>query len=188
MILLEFDDMVGSFEEQPVKVPLQIKGKKLKPYVPDILIHHLPTSTGETWRSVLGEVKDTGDLKKNKEKYALKFEAASRFAEEKGWEWRIFTEKDIRTPYLNNLKFLRRYFHEKPDSAQVQAISDSIQSARDQITVEALLKKLCPTEEAILHLVPAIWHLVATKRIATDLQKPLTMQSKLSLIKEGRHG
>lgn len=187
MILLEFDDMVGSFEEQPVKVSLQIKGKKVKPYVPDILIHHLPTSTGETWRSVLGEVKDTRDLKKNKEKYAPKFEAAARFAEEKGWEWRIFTEKEIRTPYLNNLKFLRRYFHEKPDSTQVQTIFEFIQRMGNPISVEALLKKLCPTEEALLHMVPAIWHLVATKRIATDLQKPLTMKSKLSLSKEDGH-
>ena len=109
MILLEFDDTVERFEEQPVKVPLLVNGKKRKPYVPDILIYHLPTPTGEIWRPVMGEVKKSDDLKRNKAKYAPKFEAAYRYAEERGWEWRIFTEKEIRTPYLDNLKFLREY-------------------------------------------------------------------------------
>ena len=65
MILLEFDDTVERFEEQPVKVPLVVNGKKLKPYVPDILIHYCPASSGETPRPVMGEVKHTDDLKKN---------------------------------------------------------------------------------------------------------------------------
>ena len=77
MILLEFDDAVERFEEQPVKVPLVINGKKRKPYVPDILIHYRSASSGEIPRPVLGEVKLTEDLKKHKIKYAPKFEAGS---------------------------------------------------------------------------------------------------------------
>jgi hypothetical protein len=115
MILLEFDDIVERFEEQPVKVPLVFNGKKLKPYVPDILIHYLPATSGEVRRPVLGEVKESEDLKKNKAKYAPKFEAASCYADERDWEWRIFTEKEIRTPYLDNLKFLREYYSAEPD-------------------------------------------------------------------------
>lgn len=187
MILLEFDDTVKGFEEQPVKVPLVNNGKKLKPYVPDILIHHFPTPAGEIWRPVLGEVKDTKDLKKNKAKYAPKFEAASRYADERGWEWRIFTEKDIRTPYLDNLKFLRQYHSEEPDSVLLQEVILNLQTARSSVTVDSLLKKLCPTEDKILHITPAIWHLVATNRITTNLQKPLTMKSKLSLAGRENH-
>lgn len=43
MILLEYDDTVQSFEEQPVKIPFAVDGRKRKPYVPDILIHYFPT-------------------------------------------------------------------------------------------------------------------------------------------------
>lgn len=185
MILLEFDDSVESFEEQPVKIPVMANGKKLRPYVPDILIHHRPSPAGQIRRPVLGEVKDTKDLKKNKAKYAPKFEAATRYAEDQGWEWRIFTEKQIRTHYLDNLKFLRRYHTEIPDAALIQEVSQYLQNAHGSVTVDSLLKKLCPTEDMLLHMAPAIWHLVATKRITTNLHKPLTVKSKLLLAGKG---
>ncbi len=185
MILLEFDDTVECFEEQPVKVPLEVNGKKRKPYVPDILIHYFPTSSGEAPQTVLGEVKHTDDLKKNKKKYAPKFEAGSRYADDLGWKWRIFTEKDIRTPYLANLKFLREYHSAEPDAALLQEVISHMQNARGPVTVESLLQKLCPTEDGTLHIVPAIWQLVATKRITANLQKPLTMKTKLSLSMKG---
>lgn len=182
MILLEFDDTVERFEEQPVKIPFK---KGIKPYVPDILIHYLPNSFGETRQPVLGEVKHTDDLKKHKVKYAPKFEAASRFASERGWEWRIFTEKDIRTPYLDNLKFLREYHSAEPEASLQQEVIVYLQDVRGSVTLESLLQKLCPTEDRVLHMAPAIWHLVATKRIAVNLKKPLTMKSKLSLPGKG---
>lgn len=182
MILLEYDDSVERFEEQPVKIPFK---KGIKPYVPDILIHYLPTSSGETRRPVLAEVKHTDDLKINKAKYAPKFEAASIYADERNWEWRIFTEKDIRTPYLDNLKFLREYHSVKPDSILLHEVIDYIQRVRGPVTLEALLQKLCPTEDRVLHVAPAIWHLVATKRISVSLKTPLTMKSKMSLPGKG---
>lgn len=181
MILLEFDDTVESFEEQPVNVPLVVNGRKCKPYVPDILIHYFPTISGEARRTVLGEVKHTEDLKKNKAKYAPKFEAATLYAEERGWEFRIFTEKEIRTPYLANLKFLREYHDVEPDAALLQEVIRHLQNKRSSVTVELLLQKLCPTDADTLQMAPAIWHLMATKCITANLQKPLTMKTKLSL-------
>lgn len=181
MILLEFDDTVERFEEQPVKVPVVVNGKKLKPYVPDILIHYFPLESGEARRPVLGEVKKTEDLKKNKEKYAPKFDAASRYAVEQGWEWHIFTEKEIRSPYLDNLKFLRQYHSEEPDDELVQEVIRHFQNARGPVTAGLLLQKLCPNESRILQISPTIWYLIATKHIMADLKKPLTMKSRLSL-------
>ncbi len=181
MILLEFDDTVEGFEEQPVKVPVVVNGRKRKPYVPDILIHYFPLQSGEAKRPVLGEVKKTDDLKKNKEKYAPKFDAASRYAAEQGWDWHIFTEKEIRTPYLDNLKFLRQYHSEKPDDELAQEVIRLLRNARNAITVELLLQKLCPTETRILQMSPVIWHLISNKQIVADLKKPLTMKSRLSL-------
>ena len=186
MILLEFDDTVERFEEQPVKVPLVVNGKKHKPYVPDILIHYLPTTSSEVRRVVLGEVKETKDLKKNKEKYAPKFAAAFHYAEERGWEWHIFTDKEIRTFYLDNLKFLRAYHNSAPDPALLLEVINYMNNARGPVTVDSLLQKLCPSEDRILHMAPAIWYLVAIKRITVNLHKPLTMKSKLSLQKEVR--
>lgn len=182
MMLLEFDETVERFEEQPIKIPFK---KGTKPYVPDILIHYLPTSSGETLRPVLGEVKHTDDLKRNKNKYAPKFEAASRYSKERDWEWRIFSEKDIRTPYLDNLKFLREYHSAEPDAELLQAAISHLKNTHGQVTMESLLRKVSPTDEGAMHMVPAIWHLVATKRITANLQKPLTLKTRLSLPERG---
>lgn len=183
MILLEFDDAVDKFEEQPVKIPFVINGKKQKPYVPDILIRYVANSFGEVRRPVLGEIKLTDDLKKHKAKYAPKFEAAARYADEHGFEWRIFSEKDIRTPYLDNLKFLREYHYIEPSAVLIHEVISCMQNSRGSMTVEILLNKLCPSDDRCLQMVSVIWHLVATKRIAAHLQKPLDMKIKLSLPK-----
>lgn len=184
MILLEFDDTVERFEEQPVKIPVVINGKKVKPYTPDILIHYLPLSSSETTRPVLGEVKVASDLKKFKAKYAPKFEAAALYADEHGWDWRKFTENDIRTDYLENLKFLREYHSAEPDAALLNEVISYLQNSRGSVSLESLLQGLCQNDERQLHVVPAIWHLLATKRIAANLKKPLDMTTKLSLSQE----
>lgn len=184
MIMLEFDDTVKSFEEQPVKVPVIVNGKKVKPYVPDILITYFPASSGEVPRPVLGEVKLNSYLQKHEAKYAPKFAAASHYCEEQCWEWRIFTENEIRTPYLDNLKFLREYHNAMPDQALIDQVINYLHNMRDSVTVESLLHGLCKTENDKLYLVPTIWQLITAKRITVDLQLPLTMKSKLSLTKE----
>lgn len=181
MILLEFDDTVKGFEEQPARIPFKVDGKPKKSYVPDILVHYHPAKSGAQPRSVLGEVKDSADLKKNKAKYAPKFNAAAQYAEERGWEWRKFTEKDIRTPFLENLKFLREYHESKPDAALQQEVISALENSRGSLTVDTLLQKLCPTDERTLLVAPAIWYLIAAKKISTNLKKPLDMNSKLSL-------
>lgn len=186
MIQLEFDDSVEGFEEQPVRIPYSVEGKKRKSYVPDILIQYFPSSDGKRKRPVLGEVKHTSDLKRNKAKYAPKFAAAKLFAEERGWEWRIFTEKDIRTPLLDNLKFLREYHSAEPDESLVLEIISYMQGARGSVTVEALFQKLCPTDERTLLIAPALWYLLATKRVISNLNRLLDAQSKLSISKAPR--
>lgn len=184
MILLEFDDTVERFEEQPVKIPVVVNGKKVKPYTPDILIHYRPLSSGEIPRPVLGEVKATSDLTKNNAKYAPRFKAASQYADEHGWDWRKFTEKDIRTDYLENLKYLREYHSAEPDEVLLNEVIAYLQNARTSVTIESLLQALCPTIDRQLYIAPAIWYLLAIKRIVANLKKPLDMKTKLSLPKE----
>lgn len=184
MMILEFDDFVERFEEQPVRIPIKIPGKARTAYVPDILIHYVTSPSGETPRPTLGEVKHTSDLEKNRAKYAPKFEAAANYANERNWEWRIFTEKNIRSSYLDNLKFLREYHSSEPDTASLNKVISHLKNARCSMKVESLLQKLCTTDLDTLSIAPAIWHLIATKRIAANLKAPLDMATKLSLPKE----
>jgi hypothetical protein len=100
MLLLDFDDSVERFEEQPVTVPVP---GITKGYTPNVLVHFWSDSaTGHFRPPLLTEVKHSDDLKKNAEKYARKFAAAKQYAAERGWEFRITTEKNIRTPRLTS--------------------------------------------------------------------------------------
>jgi hypothetical protein len=98
MLLLDFDDRVERFEPQPVTIP--VPGVP-KGYTPDVLVKYFPdTASGGPRKPLLTEIKHTDELLRNAEKYAPKFAAAARYVSERGWEFRVTTQLDIRTPRL----------------------------------------------------------------------------------------
>jgi hypothetical protein len=175
MILLEYDEDVESFEEQPVEIPFK---KGVKPYVPDILVRFKSPR-----KPLLGEVKHSTDLAKNRSKYAPKFEAAKKYAEEQDWEFRTVTEKQIRIPRLASLKFLREYLNIDPDPDQVALVIGALKGARGKMEMDALLKNLCSTDMERLTMTPAGWHMVATGQVVIDMNKPIDDKTLLSLPK-----
>lgn len=179
MIQLEFDDSVERFEEQPVKIPLQNKGKKTR-YVPDILIHYRTLGT-KVKKPVLAEIKSHTDLEKNKVKYVPKFSAAKQFALQQNWQFRVIDDTAVRIPCLPNLKFLREYHLITPDAKDVDLVLDALAEVGGWIELEAFLDNLCKTDDDRLRLLPVIWHLVAIKKIATDLDKPFSSRTVFSL-------
>lgn len=179
MLLLEFDDEVESFEEQPVTIPLPGVPRG---YTPDILIRFRPDAdTGEIRPPELTEIKHSDDLRRNAEKYAPKFATAERFAADKGWEFRIVTEQEIRTPRLANLKFLREYRNIDPEEDACAHIIATIQTAEDGMSLAVLLDRISSTDEERLYWLPIIWHLVLWQVLRVDLDAKLNNDSVLSL-------
>src|SRR3989454_591139 len=109
-ILLDFDPSVAHFEEQPVTIAYQDPVGVNRRYTPDVLVHYIPALRGQ-WdpRSVLYEIKYRDDLRTHWHEYRAKFKAARRYARSQGWVFQLITEREIRTPYLKNAKFLRQY-------------------------------------------------------------------------------
>jgi hypothetical protein len=180
MILLEYDDAVERFEEQPVKIPFK---KGVKPYVPDILIHY--GSNHQPRRSLLAEVKHTSDLARNHDEYAPKFALAQEYAAERDWDFRVITEKEIRTPRLASLKFLREYLNVDPEPGHVGGILAALEEEGRPMALNVLLDRLCESESARLQIVPVIWHLAALQQIMIDLEQPIDDKTQLSLPQEG---
>ena len=176
MILLEFDESVERFEEQPVKIPFK---KGVKAYIPDVLVHFDP-SLGPR-KSALTEVKHTRDLDKNKDKYEPKFEQAQTFARNRDWEFRVVTELDSRPQRLKTFKFLREYLNIEPESADCAHVLGAIRNHGGEVELDQLLDSLCKTLTERLLLVPTIWHLVATKKINIDYNLPVTDKTLLVL-------
>lgn len=179
MLLLEFDERVARSEPQPVTVP--VAGVP-KGYTPDILVHYHPDpESGAVRKSLLTEIKHTDDLWKNAEKYAPKFAAAERFAVDRGWEFRVTTQVEIRTQRLANLKFLREYRNIEPDPKDSARLLNAVSKGGGVASPEALLGRLAPTDEDRLHWLPVIWHAVVTRQLAADWDKSIDYDTVLQL-------
>lgn len=182
MILLEFDDAVKSFEEQPVRLPVSVKGRRTTQYVPDVLIKFHPGKGGKERKSLLVEVKSSRYLEKHAEKFKPKFASAKEYAAGQGWQFQIVTENNIRGSLLGNLKFLREYHLISPAGEEVTPVLDAVKSLGGSCTYSELVTCLCGDDTGILlRTIPVIWHLVAGGRLRIDLKTPITDQTVITL-------
>ena len=107
-----------------------------------------------------------------------KFRAAIRFATDHGMQFKILTEKEIRTEYLENARFLNRYRNVTVDSAYVERL-------------DMLLHQIpCTTPQEIIQLAArdtyrqaqylfVLWHMVVIGLVGVELTHKLTMQSPI---------
>lgn len=102
---LEFDFAVVSYQEQPCSISYRSRGYDIA-YIPDALVTF---ASSEQRKPAIIEVKWSEDLAKNGHEYEARFRAAKDYAGEKGLEFMVQTEKEIRTPFLRNAKLLLPY-------------------------------------------------------------------------------
>lgn len=179
LLLLDFDPDVASFEEQPVKITYHDDNGRRHTYTPDVLVHyHADQTSASVHPPVLCEVKYRDDLCQHWREYKTKFKAARRYAREEGWWFRLMTEREIRTPYLDNVKFLRHYRHLDVDTDRVHKILEKLEALRETTPVE-LLPAVSNDRWYQAQLLSALWRLVARRQAGTDLSQPLTMHSRV---------
>jgi len=178
-VILDFDLNVERYEEQPVSIKYIDNNGKVKTYTPDVLVtYRKDIEPAIRMKTMLCEVKYRQDLKNNWAEYKCKFKAAVRYARNKGWVFRILTEREIRTPYLVNAKFLRRYRNMNVNGDDKKLLLHAIFEMREANPDEVLLF-LSGDEQRRLEILPALWNLVSNRMIGTDLTLPLTMRSRL---------
>ncbi|SBW83723.1 hypothetical protein PVE_R2G0009 [Pseudomonas veronii 1YdBTEX2] len=177
MELVRFDRQVSSFLPQPVKIEYKGDAGEDRSYTPDGLItFHESSSSPEP---ILYEVKYRENFREQWRALLPKFRAAKSYCEERGWRFEVYTEREIRTPYLDNVKFLWPFRNRQPCkvlSDRVAAVLDSC----DEISVSALLGMLAADPKQRGELIPVLWHLIGTGAIHCDLNLPLRMITVLS--------
>lgn len=175
MEIFRFDPAVLCISPQCIRIEYTKSDGRPGTCFPDGLIEFKPEFA---LAPILYEVKYRSDFRKDWRELMPKFRAARQFAFANGWRFEVFTEREIRTPYLSNVKFLypflNRSFPEPIKSWVLQVLSDLGEADPD-----FLLCALCKDKNNRAELIPVIWHLVATEAIECDLDVPLTMRSKI---------
>lgn len=177
LIAVDFDYCSIQVKEQPFSIHYMVNNKPRR-YTPDLLVeYHRQRQSSNV---VVYEVKPLAVLRANWAKFRPRFKEAVRYCRERGWRFKIVTEKHIRTPFVENAKFLRRY----RNLVEQKLFKDQILytlKALGETTPQALLAAAYLHEEKRMAALPELWRLVASRQIGALLNEPLTMQSPIWL-------
>jgi hypothetical protein len=110
----------------------------------------------------------------------MKWAAAINFAKVRGWDFEVAWESQIRTPLLQNAKFLIRTLETPSRDMGSKRILDTLKR-QGPTTLGDLMHQLEPEELSRAQLLPTLYHCIASKRIAADLDQLLSVKTVLKV-------
>ena len=170
LLLLEWDETVLDYGVQPVSIYYTHDGRATR-YTPDVLVHY---RTETNRKSALVEIKYEAELLAKQAQYSARFGAATEYADSNGYEFRIITERTIRTTYLYNLKFLAGYRQYPIDQLLAETVISKFDGGKKLSPIQFQAEN--GLDEKVLY---TIWQLLASKVLTGDLQQKLTMNTLL---------
>ncbi len=179
MELIRFDKNILTYSPQPLTIRYLDHDGRRSRYTPDGLIEYRrDIEPARDMRHVLCEVKYRADFRANWRPLLTKFRVAKRYASERGWDFRVFTENEIRTPYLANVRFLAGYLAAPGSVNDKMRMLDKLADLRES-DPEALITSLFPDVWKRAEALPSLWNLIANFEIGCDLSEPITMRSRI---------
>lgn len=187
LTLLEFDNRVERYDVQPVTLRWSVDAEQFI-YTPDVLVKYTESARciNPFLKPTLYEVKPHQVLQDNWDRFEPKFRYAISWARENDMRFKIVTDKRIRTPYLENAKFLLRFhaatFHMSTydENREEWYVLNSL-ARFSESTPKALLLIMSEFKSRQAELIPWIWRLILEGKIETDLSRPLTMISQIRI-------
>lgn len=182
-LLQLFDPQVASVEEQPVRIEYRMLSGRPTHYTPDFLVTH--RDRGRPNRLI--EVKYQAELDRKAEHYAERFDVARTYAAERGWVFEVVTETAIRSPRLDNIRFLLPLRKRRVAPELQRRVLEALAGA-GALTVSGLLEKagfFNDMERA--NGLACVWHLLSRGCISGNLWEPLSMNTVLRLAEESAH-
>lgn len=176
--LLDFNRDVATITAQPLTIRFSVDSGEPTKYTPDFLCTFRPEEDYPVEPSTLYEVKYHGELKDRWAKLKPGFRAATRLCKERGWHFRLITEKQIRTPYLDNVKILRRFRNlEDSDEYGISLLTQLEKLGHS--TPNQLLAITFASKTRRLYAMPLLWRLIAIGFVGCDLSSNLNMNSEI---------
>ncbi|WP_247877898.1 TnsA endonuclease N-terminal domain-containing protein [Azospirillum sp. TSO22-1] len=178
-LLQRFDPAVAGIEEQPVRIEYRVGQGTKRHYVPDFLVTYQDAARPTR----LVEVKYSTDQHLLTGSLEERFAAARDYAAERGWVFALVTEKEIRTPRLENATFLLPFRDRPPDPAFRDRMLEA--TGREPVTVQELADLVAGDAGDRARVLPSLWALVARFEIMADLDQPITMRTVLRRPRRG---
>jgi hypothetical protein len=175
IVLLEFDESVLSYEAQPLKLHYRSSGGRPVVGHPDFLVRY---RYGRGGPPMLCDVKYRQELREDWSRLRPRLKAAAVYARERGWGYRIQTDREIRTAYLENARFLLPYANRAPHPEHELVIIAALIEI-GPTTVQELLEAICADPWNRAQLIPTLWCLVGRHNIETDYNRPLGVDTPL---------
>lgn len=172
-LLLEFDNSIESYQEQPFQIYYSYKNKKRK-YTPDTLVNYID-GTQKVFE-VKPQFKIETDIELQ-EKLELQ---KQKIQTEMNLELCIFTDSHIDKTYLNNIKAIYNCAFIKENFEIQNAIKQEILKLHTSITINELLDRLTKIQNERLRFIPYIWKMVFQNIDCIDLTSKLTMASRIN--------
>lgn len=176
LIIKDFLGTSSYLGSQPLSIAFR-DGPHRK-YTPDYLQRFTQNKGGSTPAPILWEVKPAHELRERWDELTPGFRRAAALSKSRGWRFRIATEQHVRTAALSNIKFLRRYRGFVDEDCLGLVMYERIKSM-GVTTPSKLLETCFSATDTRMSAVRFLWMLVASRNIATDLSKPLTMESAI---------
>ena len=182
MHLLQFDPAVDVYTPQPLTIRYRGIDGAMHKYTPDGLIEWRDDYPVYDARPMLVEVKYRESFHGDWRRWRCLCRAIGDVTRERGWQFAILTERQIRTPLLENVRFLLPYRNRTSTPEVEEWILDLLAELIESTpaTLIALLYKDRWNQAAIL---PIVWKLLAQRRICFHFDEPLTMDSSIWSLK-----
>lgn len=169
-LLLEFDENIQSYVEQPFSIFYNFEERSTR-YTPDTLVNYKDGS------QKVFEVKPKDKIKSNVElQNKLKLQT-SQVKKEKKLELCIFTDEDIDKIYINNLKFIYNFAFLDNNEIVKNKIVDRLMKISDKITINEFLELICNDKNDKLVFLPYLWNIVFHNTKLINLYEKLNMTS-----------
>jgi hypothetical protein len=174
LLLQEFDPSVKQFEVQPIRVYWRDQFGRRRLYTPDCKVHYVD----DRRKPMIYEIKFRSYLRDNWKELRPAYRAAVHETAREGSRFKILTEKEIRTPYLERVKFLLPFVRRGTDTVSKQAVLAMIDKVK-VTTPRQLMARISSDPREQAYLIPSLWYLIGTFQIRLDLSAPLTMDSQI---------
>jgi hypothetical protein len=177
--ILDFDLNIQYYQRQLVLINYTDPSGNSRAFAPEFLItYRRDIEPARQMKPLLCDVMTRTDVFENWADLSPRIRAAHRSARQRQWEYWMLTEREIRTPYLDNARFLLPYVRLETNWEHANTLLNMIDDLR-QADPDALLAACAKDDTHRAELITSLWHLISLWRIGVDLRKPLTMQNAI---------